>query len=85
MRTPVLRASGLFFALCVPGFAAAVEYDCNVARKLNSETSYTAQDLEKWKFAVKIEERGEAAFLSRCLFNPGESKVTCNRYRVDKA
>jgi|SRR6476469_4649550 len=80
----MLRASALFFALCVPGFAAAVEYDCNVAKKVDSEASYTAQQLEKGKFSVKIEEAGEATFVSRCSFTPSSSKVTCDRYQVEK-
>ena len=45
--------------------------------------TYTAQRLEG-EFSVKIEEGGKATFVSRCSFTPSTSKVTCDRYQVEK-
>ena len=80
----MLRVSTLFLALCLPGFAVAVEYDCKVGKKLEPEASYIAQQLEKRQFSVKIEEGGDGAVLSRCSFALSANKVTCDRYQVEK-
>lgn len=80
----MLRTFLFILFLCAPGFAAAAEYDCKVTKKVDSENSYTAHQIEKWHFSVKVEESGGDAFVSRCSFSPSADKVTCDRYQVDK-
>lgn len=80
----MLRTFVFILALCASGFAAAAEYDCKVAKKVDSENSYTAHQIEKGQFSVKVEESGGGAFVSRCSFSPSANKVTCDRYQVDK-
>jgi hypothetical protein len=63
---------------------AAAEYDCKVAKKIDSENTYTSHQIEKGQFSVKIEESSAGAFASRCSFSPSANKVTCDRYQVDK-
>ena len=62
----------------------AVEYNCLVEKKFNSEITYTPQDLKKQKFSVKIEDNNKNSYLSRCSYSTIKSKVTCDRYKVDK-
>ena len=68
----------------LPSFAQAVEYSCEVTRKLDMDHEYSASDLSQGKFSVLIEEHGFGQFLSRCSFARSEGKVTCDRYKVDK-
>ena len=39
--------------------------------------------IKKYKYANKLEEVGNKAFVSRCSFSKTEEKVTCDRYEVD--
>ena len=80
----MLRVSVFLLALSVSGLAEAVEYDCKVGKKVESESSYSTQQVEKGQYSVKIEESGSGAFVSRCSFSPIAGKVTCDRYQVDK-
>lgn len=80
----MLRTFVFVLALCASGFAAAAEYDCKVTKKVGSENTYTAHQIEKGQFSVKVEESGGGAFVSRCSFSPSANKVTCDRYQVDK-
>ena len=80
----MLRVSIFLLALCVPGLTVAAEYDCKVGKKVEHEVSYSAQQIEKGKFSVKIEENGGGAFVSRCSIVPSANKITCDRYQVDK-
>ena len=74
----------LLVALLSPYLALAVEYNCNVEKKLDSERMYTAEQVEKGQFSVKIEESGSGTFVSRCSFSPSTNRVTCDRYQGDK-
>ena len=70
--------------LAFSGSATAADYNCIVNKKLTSGKTYTAQEIAKWQFAVKIEERGNKAFVSRCSYSSIENKITCDQYEVDK-
>lgn len=74
----------LIFSLCAPAFAAAAEYECKVEKKVDSDASYTSNQLEKGKFSIRIEEGKKETFVSRCSFSPIAQKITCDRYHVDK-
>lgn len=80
----MLRTSVIVLALCAPGFAAAAEYDCKVAKKVDSENTYTAHQIENGQFSMKVEESGGGAFVSRCSFSSSANKITCDRYPVEK-
>lgn len=80
----MLRVFVILLASCMPGFAAAAEYDCKVGKKVESVVTYTAHQIEQGQFSVKIEENGGGAFVSRCSFVPSVNKITCDRYQVDK-
>jgi hypothetical protein len=80
----MLRISVILLALCMPSLAAAAEYDCKVRKKVDSEATYSAYQIEKGQFAVQIEESGGDAFVSRCSFSQSGNEVTCDRYQVDK-
>ncbi len=67
-----------------PNLASATEFYCKASRKMNGEQTYTAEDLKNWKFATKVEQQGNEAFLSRCSHSRVEEKVTCDRYEVDR-
>ena len=81
----MLRVSVILLALCMFGFAAATEYDCKVGKKVESETTYTAHQIEKGQFSVKVEESGGGDFVSRCSFSPSANKVTCDRYQCEQS
>ena len=80
----MLRASTIVFCSLVPVLVGAVEYDCTVEKKFDSENSYTKEHINKSQFSVKVEEKNNASFLSRCSFSTSANKVTCDRYKVDK-
>jgi hypothetical protein len=70
----------LLFAM--PAFA--VEYECKVERKLDTERPYTSEQIQKGQFSVRIEESGNSARVSRCSSSASAKKVTCDRYQMDK-
>jgi hypothetical protein len=78
------RVLKIVLALCVPSFTAAAEFDCNVGKKLDSETTYTASQIRNSQFSVKIEETGSGAVVSRCSYSASANRVTCDRYQVDR-
>ncbi|MEE8058530.1 MAG: hypothetical protein V3T17_11945 [Pseudomonadales bacterium] len=73
---------GLMIFLSTP--AIAVEYDCIVKKKFNSEHTYTKAELEKGKFSIQISAKGDNASLSRCSFAHSGEVVTCDKYEADK-
>ena len=79
----MLRVSVILLALCMSGFAGAVEHDCKVANKVEPTFTYTVHQLEEGQFSVKIEESSGGAFVSRCS-GTSANKVTCDRYQVDR-
>ena len=70
--------------LLSPCLADAVEYYCPITKKWDLEQTYSAEQIEKWKFAVKIEETKDGTYLSRCSHVPAEDKLSCDRYAVDR-
>lgn len=62
----------------------AVEYECRAAQKLNPAHVYTPEEIKRWGFSVLIEESGAKTFASRCSVSSVQSKVTCDRYEVDR-
>ena len=74
----------LFSFLClVANQAFAVEYYCEVTKKINPENERSTEMIKRFKYANKLEEIGNKAFISRCSFSPSEGKETCDRYEVD--
>lgn len=89
----VVRLIILNFSICVPmllliplipGRSNAVEYDCVVEQKFDSERSYSPTKIKDGQFSVIIEETGSETFLSRCSFSSTAGKKTCDRYKVDR-
>jgi len=78
----------LFFVMLISlGIAnslEAVEYDCTVAQKFNQERIYSADNIKKSKFSVRIYDTGPTSYVARCSFSGNAGKVTCDRYAVDK-
>ena len=81
------QRSFILFAVCI-GFLAenlfSVEYYCPATKKVSFEQEYSQAELDKWKFATKVEETGAAAYVSRCSYTLSEDEVTCDRYKVDR-
>lgn len=74
----------LFCSLClVSNQAFALEYYCEVTKKVDSENEYSAEMIKRFKYANKLEDVGNKAFISRCAFSPSEGEETCDRYEVD--
>ena len=74
----------LFCFLClVANPAFAVEYYCEVTKKIDSGNEYSTEMIKRFKYANKLEEVGNKAFISRCSFSPSEGKETCDKYEVD--
>jgi hypothetical protein len=67
----------------IPAFLAAEEYFCPVSKKLNSDSSYSTAQLQKWMFSVKINHTGNTATMSRCSFASSAGAVTCDDYQAD--
>jgi hypothetical protein len=80
----MIRLLALALTLTVPVTARAVEYDCRVTRKVNAETVYTEEHLQRGQFAVVIAESQDRSSLSRCSFEASANRVTCDRYEVDR-
>ena len=63
----------------------AVTYECPVSQKLDNNIGYFSKEkLEKYKFSIRVTDDSSHATLSRCGFDSGSSKVTCDNYEVDK-
>ena len=74
----------LFGFLClVANQAYAVEYYCKATKKIDPENEYPAEMIKRFKYANKLEEVGNKAFISRCSFSPSAGEETCDRYKVD--
>ena len=78
----ILLLIGVVLVVISP--AQAADYSCKVEAKFDSERVYSQTHLQKYRFSVLIEERGNSAFLSRCSFTTSSQEVTCDRYEVDK-
>ena len=63
--------------------AFAVTYYCEATKKVDSEIEYSEENIKKYKYANKLEDMGNKAFISRCSFTLSAKKVTCDRYEVD--
>ena len=68
--------------LTVATQAGAAEYKCVVTKKLGAEHNYTAADLKKWQFSVRVKDYGDKAILSRCSFSSSAGRVTCDDYEA---
>jgi hypothetical protein len=78
------KAAMVVLVSAVSAHLWAVEYECRVEKKFNSDHVYTPAEIDKGRFAVRVEESGDDAFLSRCSWSSIEGKVTCDRYEVDR-
>jgi len=70
--------------LAFSGAATAVDYNCIVNKKLTAYKTYTAQEIAKGQFSIKIEERGDKVFVSNCFYRSIVKKVLCHQYEADK-
>lgn len=73
----------LIAAVLVPVVAAAVEYDCKVERKVDTERVYSAEQLRTGRFSVRVVEDGSTATIARCSASPSTGALTCDSYDVD--
>ncbi len=82
-----MRTHHNIFVLVIVAFSMpvlAVEYSCEVTRKIDRELDYTNEQVAKSQFSNRVEELNESSFISRCSFVASAGKVTCDRYKVDK-
>ena len=77
-----MRAAFVAMMLMIGSQAGAAEYKCAVTKKLGAEHNYTAADLNKWQFSVRVKDYGDKAILSRCSFSSSAGRVTCDDYEA---
>jgi hypothetical protein len=70
--------------LLISSPASGAEYDCAVSKKFDTEREYDARHLARFKFSIKIDEKQNGSFLSRCSITLSEGKESCDKYEVDK-
>jgi len=63
--------------------ALAVTYYCEATKKVDPNGEFSKEKMKKWKYANKLEDMGDEAFISRCSFSSIANRVTCDRYKVD--
>jgi len=63
--------------------AFAVTYYCEATMKVDPNGRVSEDKIKKWKYANKLEDMGEEAYISRCSFSSTANAVTCDRYKVD--
>jgi hypothetical protein len=80
---PKRIASALAVAACSAS-ALAVEYSCEVTRKVDAEREYASEQVAKLQFSNRVEELADGAYVSRCSFSSSAGKVTCDRYKMDR-
>lgn len=61
----------------------SASYDCAVSKKFDFDRSYTQAQLDSLKFSVRIHD-SEKAKVDRCSVKPGEAKLSCDTYDVDR-
>jgi hypothetical protein len=74
----------VFLFFLIPNLLHAVEYECMIEKKFDSEHIYTKKQIQKNRFLLKIQEKGKKAILSRCSYANSENKVTCDSYEADQ-
>jgi hypothetical protein len=74
----------IFLILTFSNAAFAVDYECIVNKKVDSEVDYSAQQISDANFRVKISDKSEGVVLSRCSYSIIEQKDTCDEYPVSK-
>ncbi|MBU3606866.1 hypothetical protein [Polynucleobacter nymphae] len=72
--------SSMLFA---SGFAYSASYDCTVTKKQDFDSNYSAVQIEKLKFSVKIHDIAQPK-VERCSFQPSANRVTCDSYDIDR-
>jgi hypothetical protein len=84
---PAPKLMAIVLALVWPTIAhgqALRAYDCPVTRKMNAEGhEYTAAELARSQFSVRVVETSGGALLQRCSFAPSAGRITCDSYTAD--
>lgn len=80
----VIKVFTMLLVVLFPVILHAVEYNCPVKKKMNIKYEYTTDHILKEQPSVRIIENGSDTYISRCSFVQSKSKVTCDRYKVDR-
>jgi len=59
--------------------------ECNVLNKFSNKGKYSQAHLDKYKPAVKIQFVDDKYYVSRCSYETIANKITCDKYKMDKA
>jgi hypothetical protein len=78
-----IKLSILIAGVLASGAAVAVEYRCEVERKLDSSREYSQMQISAGQFHNVVEETAEGSFVSRCSYVRSQKAVTCDRYQAD--
>jgi hypothetical protein len=86
MRLTIFFVPGLVFSLNAVSESKSPNklYECVAYKKVDTENDYSQDMLKKYRYSTRLEVGPSGAFISRCSFSPGQKKVTCDRYQVDK-
>jgi hypothetical protein len=69
---------------CANTSVFAAEYECPVQEKIGIPGQvYSTEEISKWQFSVRIDDRGSSATISRCSFSSTAQSVTCDDYEAD--
>ncbi len=84
MKRAAVAAISVAVGVLVPSVTLGTVLECRVTRKLDGERVYSADDLKRGQFSVRIEETTAGATLSRCSYAASQARVTCDAYEVDR-
>ena len=84
LKAALVALAAALFVTMHSGSAWSVEYNCPVTHKSDSEHEYGQEILDRYDYSVRIVDLGEIAAVSRCSYAPSETRITCDRYEIDK-
>lgn len=67
-----------------PNVTWATTYHCETTEKYDFGIVYSKEQIDKWKYSVRVEELTNETNVYRCSLSIIENGVTCDKYEIDK-
>jgi hypothetical protein len=73
-----------------PGASAVAQvasqgvFECQVTAKFDPNRTYSAEELSRSQFSVRVSRTLDLSIVERCSFSKAVGRVTCDPYKVDQ-
>ena len=72
-------------AILISTSSFALTLECDILNKYSNKGKYSQANLQKYNPSVKIKFAGDKYYVSRCGYESIAKKITCDKYKMDKA